>query len=336
MTNPAIVFVGQNQLELRDEPLQPLQPNQVRVQATASLISTGTEMICYGRKFAPGTHWDEWVKYPFSPGYSLAGRVTEVGAEVSTLHEGDRVAVRTAHRKFSTTTEDQCIPIPDGVSDEDATWFGLGKIVQVGVRRAQHALGDAVVVIGLGLLGQLVVQYTRLMGARQVIAVDTAEPRLRLAAAHGATLTLALPVNEARDAVFQATDGLGADVVYDVTGHPAVFAGALPLARNFGKIVLLGDAGNPSEQRLTSDLIRRGLTITSAHDIYPPSEPTPENYWTSRHIQQLFLTYVERGDLRVSDLVTHRYVPADAEKAYAMLDTDRMNAMGVLFDWRNA
>ena len=65
-------------------------------------------------------------------------------------------------------------PIPRGVTDEDATWFGLAKIAQNGVRRAEHRLGESVAVIGLGPVGQLVVQYLRLLGARHVIAIDLA------------------------------------------------------------------------------------------------------------------------------------------------------------------
>jgi len=57
-------------------------------------------------------------------------------------------------------------------------------------------MGDVVVVIGLGLLGQLVVQYCRLMGASEIIAIDTAAMRLDMAAAHGATRTLKMSAAE--------------------------------------------------------------------------------------------------------------------------------------------
>lgn len=137
--------------------------------------------------------------------------------------------------------------------------MGLGKITQVGVRAAQHVLGDTVVVIGLGLLGQLVVQYARLSGASEVIGIDTAPRRLEMAASHGATHTLNMTAEKAREAVFDLTGGRGADVVYDITGHPAVFATALPLARRFGTVVLLGDAGSPNLQTLTGDVVTRGL-----------------------------------------------------------------------------
>ncbi len=108
--------------------------------------------------------------------------------------------------------------------------MGLGKITQVGVRAAEHKMGDVVVVVGLGLLGQLVTQYTRLLGASEVIAIDTSAKRLEFASMHGATATLKMTAAEALDHVKKLSNGQGADVVYEITGHPAVFATAFLVA----------------------------------------------------------------------------------------------------------
>jgi NADPH:quinone reductase-like Zn-dependent oxidoreductase len=85
LKNPTITFTGQNRVEVRDEPVPSPGPNRVVVEAARSLVSTGTEMICLQRNFAPSTHWDNWVKYPFYPGYSMAGRVVEAGEGVQGL-----------------------------------------------------------------------------------------------------------------------------------------------------------------------------------------------------------------------------------------------------------
>jgi threonine dehydrogenase-like Zn-dependent dehydrogenase len=171
------------------------------------------------------------------------------------------------------------------------------------------------------------------MGAREVIAIDTAPARLEIAAAHGATRTLELPVSEARAEVARLTDDRGADVVYDVTGHAAVLSAALPLVRRFGKLLLLGDTGTPSEQRLTPDVVTRGLRIIGAHDNNPPATATDHAWWTHPHMARLFFTYVERGQMQVADLVTHRFQPEDAASAYDFLTRDRAAAMGVVFEW---
>jgi 2-desacetyl-2-hydroxyethyl bacteriochlorophyllide A dehydrogenase len=342
--------IFKEKVELHDEPMPRPGPRQLLVQLTRTLISTGTEGIVFTRNFGPGTHWDSWVKYPFFPGYLSAGRVVEVGSDVTGWNIGDRVASRSNHTSHALvdvagtsagshageaafTPWNIPVRIPDAVPDEDACWMGLGKIVQVGFRRAEHVLGDSVVVVGLGLLGQLVVQYARLSGAENIIAIDTAPARLKMAAAHGATHTLEMTAGDALPEVERITAGRRADVVYDVTGHPAVLAAALPLARRFGLLMLLGDAGTPSLQTLTPDIITRGVRIQGAHDSFPPVLPTNETRWSALQMFELFLTYLARGQMRVGDLITHHYKPAQAAEAYAMLQKERLTAMGVEFDW---
>lgn len=331
-----IVFTGREALELRREPVAEPGPGQLLVETRRTLISTGTELICFTRSFAEGTHWHQWVTYPFYPGYSSAGRVAAVGEGVEGFRVGDRVATRTSHRQRYVVDAARAARIPGDVSDEDATWFGLANIVQIGVRKAEHALGDTVAIIGAGLLGQLATQYTRLMGAREVIVIDTAPKRLEMAAAHGATRTLCLSATDALPEVASLTGGRLADVVYDITGHAAVFPHALRLARRFGTVVLLGDTGSPGEQRLTSDVITRGLRIVGAHDGHPPAVSTDHAYWSHAKMTELFFTYLQRGDMRVSDLVTHRFAPQEAAEVYALLARDRSGVMGVTFDFSAA
>lgn len=344
-----IVFTGKDQVEVRRESVAPLESGQILVESKCSLISTGTEGIVLGRKFAPGTHWDNWVKYPFSPGYNNAGVVIEVAPDVNHWKPGDRIASRTSHSQFnlrhvgtsglqgpSVNESGRTSPIPDGVSDEEASWFGMACIAQVGVRGAQHKLGDAVVIVGMGLVGQLVLQYVRALGASEIIVIDTAEPRLEMARSHGATHTLNRGAGDAHDAVFDLTGNRGADVVYDVTGHPSVFSPALGLARRFGTLLLLGDAGTPSEQRLTGDVVTRGVRIVGVHDGHIASRETDHDKWTHEAMTDLFFTFLQRDQMRVRDLITHRFAPQDAPAAYHLLQTDRSAAMGVVFDWSQA
>jgi 2-desacetyl-2-hydroxyethyl bacteriochlorophyllide A dehydrogenase len=335
MLSRNIVFTGKDQVEFIKEVVQGPGSGEVMLKARKTLISTGTEGICLSRLFEPGSHWDRWVTYPFSPGYLLVGEVVAVGPDVDQIHVGDRFGVRRPHREFVTVSTSDLFPVPDGIADEDAPWFGLATIVQNGVRRAEHKLGEVVVVIGLGLLGQLTVQYTRLLGARGIIAVDVSKKRLEMAQAHGGGATIILPkgVEEARESILDMTEGAGADVVYDITGSPRVFGSALALLRRFGRLVLLGDTGSPSAQHLTGDVVTKGLSILGAHDSNPPAQSTDHAYWSHQRMADLFYTYVLREDMRVTDLITHRYSPADAPEAYRMLREERASAMGVLFDW---
>lgn len=333
MQSLCIMFTGKDKVELVWEEVPPIGKGQVLVRARKSLISTGTECICLGHLFEEGTHWDRWVKYPFPPGYSMVGVVEQVGEDVTQVKPGDRVVFQRSHRQWHVVETKALTLVPDAVSDEDASWFALAMIAQNAVRAAQHQMGDNVVVIGAGLLGQLTVQYLRLQGAAQIIVVDPAEPRLKMAQAHGATTVIAKKVEHAREEILALTEGKGAEVVYDVTGIASVFAPAITLLRRFGKLILLGDTGEPSQQYLTGDVITKGLRIIGTHASNPPEVSTDRAPWTQSEMYKLFFTYVARGDMRVNDLITHRYTPHEAPQAYYMLRHDRSAAMGVVFDW---
>lgn len=328
-----IYFLAKDTVAIQRQTVPEAGPGEILVRLQYSLISTGTECICLQRNFAPGTHWDKWVQYPYRPGYSAAGRVEAVASDVNSLAVGDRVAIPVKHGQYAVLATDRAVKIPDTVSNEAAAWFTLAGIAQNAVRRAEHCLGDDVVVIGAGLLGQLVTQFVRLLGAKRVIVIDTAPARLAMAAAHGATHTLPITSDNAEEAVASLTEGRLADVVYDITGNAAVLPTTFPLARRFGKVLLLGDTGSPSDQRLTGDVIRRGVTLVGAHSTNPPPTASDYAHWTHEHMTQLFFTYLERGDMQVEGLITHHYDPRKAADAYAMLTTDRSLAMGVLFDW---
>src|SRR4051794_1490295 len=101
-----------------------------------------------------------------------------------------------------------------------------------------------------------------------------------MARSHGATTTLAMGAADARDDVLRLTEGLGLTAIYDVSGASAVLPAALRLLRRFGRLVLLGDTGTPTDQRLTSDVITKGLRIIGAHDNNPPAESSEHAYWS--------------------------------------------------------
>jgi len=307
-------------------------PNQITVQTIVSLISTGTESWCYMGDFDADTGWAGWVKYPFYPGYSNVGRVIKVGKGVEDFAEGDRVNSGIPHRQFATIgTDSNVVKLPDYAADEEATWCTLSSTTQTAVRRAEHVMGDIAAVIGLGPLGQLVTQYLRVIGLREVLVIDTVQMRLDQALAHGATQGFCGSAGDAGPFVKEHTEGQGADVVYDVTGHYAVFPLALKLARDFGKLILLGDTPHPSRQHLTHDVLTRQVNVVGTHNA---KLPAAHAYWTRPRQILLFLQYIQRGQMRVSDLITHRFQPSDAAEVYAMLQEDRASTMGILFDWR--
>ena len=90
-----------------------------------------------------------------------------------------------------------------------------GCITQTCARRSELHLGENVGIIGLGMLGQMITQYIRMMGAGDIIAIDMNASRLEMARKHGADHTICLPADQAIGEVRRLTEGRMLDVVYD-------------------------------------------------------------------------------------------------------------------------
>lgn len=324
-----IVFTEREQVAVREEPVGPVGPDEVLCRARKSLISTGTETLCLRGVFDVDTLWADWVRYPFLPGYSMAAEIVKTGENVTGWKPGDRVYVGESHRQYFVTAASNLKLIPAAISDEEAAWFSLANTTQLGVRRAGLELGESVGVIGLGLLGQLVVQYLRLSGCRHVVAIDPAEARLKLARQFGATHGLAMDAGSAREEVNHITDGRMLDVVFDITGHPAVLALATRLAGRLGRVVLLGDSTVPSQQVLGPKVVANSISVLGTH----ASLVRGFQGWDGSRMESLFFDYLVSGRMDVKSLITHRHSPADAVRVYEGLLRDRSSALGVILDW---
>jgi len=322
-----LVFPAKQQVLI--EAFDPGKPakDQVLIRTQLSLMSTGTENICYNRLFDPGTHWDNWVKYPFYPGYTSVGIIEAVGDGVTTRKVGDRVAFRQGHRSHAVEQEAACYPIPDGIPFEYAVWFSLAKICFMGARAADYRLGDSAMIIGAGPIGQMSIRWANAAGATPIIVVDPAKNRLPLAQAGGAIAVITAPITEAREEILKAGNRKLPKIIIDSTGNSAVFSAALGLAADRGKVVVLGDTGSPASQSLTLDVITRGITIVGAHDCHNTAE------WHDATILQLFFSLAASGRFNLEGLTSHVFAPEDCAEAYLTANRDRSSTMGLIFDW---
>lgn len=336
LTSLDVVFPRPREVAVVETPVAPPGPGEVRCAALTSLVSTGTESFCLAGEFDPGTFWAEWVSYPFAPGYSMTSRVVEVGPDVVGVAVGDRVATSTPHSSAFVVAAAECVVVPEAITAEEACWASLACTTQLGVRRADLQLGESVAVVGLGVLGQLVVQYLHLMGARRVIAIDPTQSRLTLARAGGATHTIAADVTAAREQVVEITGGAMVDVAFDITGHPAVLAPTTELVRPLGRVVLLGDTPTPSRQPLGPRVVGESVSILGVHASAAPAVPSLRDPWTLAAMTDLFFDLVAGGRMDVDALVSHRFVPQQAPDLYEALRADRSSFLGVLLDWSSS
>jgi 2-desacetyl-2-hydroxyethyl bacteriochlorophyllide A dehydrogenase len=322
-----LVFPAKQQVLI--EEFDPGKPStgQVLVRTQLSLMSTGTENIVYNRLFDPGTHWDNWVKYPFYPGYTSVGIVEALGEGVTMVKAGDRVAFRCPHRSHAVVDEASCYPIPDELSFEQAVWFALAKITFIGAKAADYRLGDTALVIGAGPIGQMSIRWAAAAGLNPIIAIDTAKSRMPLAQVGGATDVITAPITEAREALQRIGNGRLPKFVIDSTGNAAVFSAALGLVADRGKVLIMGDTGSPASQTLTTDVIMRGITIVGAHDNHNTAE------WHEATIVRLFYSLVASGRFSLEGLTSHVFAPGQCAEAYLTANRDRSSTMGLIFDW---
>jgi threonine dehydrogenase-like Zn-dependent dehydrogenase len=267
----------------------------------------------------------------------MVARVLEPGPGVTSVQPGDRVISATPHCQHFLLREAEAWRVPEGPSDIEAAWARLAATTQLGARRAEVQFGESVAVVGAGTLGQLVVvQYMALSGARRVIAIDLDERRVAVASAHGATHGITEDVAEVRPLVAELTEGRMLDVVFDVTGNPAVLASAVGLLRKFGRLVLLGDTPTPSQQPLGPGVVSNSLSILGIHGSGHPASWSEFAPWSRPEMYDLFFDYLRRGAMRVSDLVTHRFSPGQASEAYRLLQERPCPALGAVFEWDDA
>src|SRR5207249_6302874 len=137
----------------------------------------------------------------------------------------------------------------------------------------------------------------------------------------------------ASEAVRELTQGKMADVVYDVSGNPAVLGAAARLVRKFGKIVLLGDVAWPSKQCLSGNVLWNGLQLIGAHDDNLPAVPSADNWWTHKNLAQLFFSLIADKRIRVSHLISHHFEVERAPEAYDFLLQDRNRSLGVMLTY---
>jgi len=271
------------------------------------------------------------LEMPLPLGYSSAGTVLGLGANVEGFRPGDRVACAGAgwanHAEIVVVPHQLCALLPAGVSMESGAFGMLGAIALHGVRRARVGLGDVCVVLGLGLVGQLTVQLLRSAGCR-VVAHDPAPDRVALAERLGADSAAADP-DAVRTSTLEASGGIGADAVIITastsSNGPVEFAGEL--ARVRGTIVMVGVTGMEIPRRT---FWKKELAFVLSRASGPGAEEDryerrgvayPPGYvrWTAGRNLAAFLAEVARGTVRTEPLVTHRFPIDRAGDAYAII-----------------
>ncbi|MBO8199994.1 bi-domain-containing oxidoreductase [Streptomyces smyrnaeus] len=361
------------ELALLDVPVPGCKPGGVLVRSAYSLISTGTELMkvseagmsmvgkarsrpdqvakvvqSVATNGVPATYRKVMGKLDsYTPlGYSLCGVVEQVGTGIEDVKVGDFVACagneHALHAELNWVPENLYTPVPDGLAPRHAAFGTVGSIALQGVRRGEPQLGDVALVIGLGLIGQLVVQLLAASGVR-VVGVDPDPVRCELAERLGAAACGDPSSAAVEAAVAELTGGLGVDHVYLAAGgadnQPVELAARM--SRDRGRVV---DIGKCRLDLPWNAYYEKELDVRFSRS-YGPGRYDPEyelegrDYpigyvrWTERRNLACFLDLLARGSVDVDPLVSHIAAFDDAVETYQRLKDGDLKAVAVLFSY---
>ena len=233
---------GFGNIVLEEVPMPPVGPLEVRVRSKVSLISRGSEIL---RRYM-----QEEAINPAIMGYSLSGVVDAVGSEAAQRFQpGDRVMAVAPHAQYVVQPVDSNMgprvwPLPDDISFEEATFLPLAKSGVTWSQTPGIRPGHTVVIMGQGLVGNLV--YCKVPGqhlCEQLIVVDAIAKRCQLALEFGADHAIDVTETDPVERVMELTDGRGADIVFEcVGGAPGLksFAQAQQMVCDGGTLHLIG------------------------------------------------------------------------------------------------
>ena len=334
MESRAVVFTAPRSavLEKRTVSESGLGEKEFLLRARYSLISAGTETACYRGSEA-------WFRMPGIPGYSTVGEVLAVGAGVTDLVPGDLVFCRGNHQEVQIYSEkgNYC-RLPQGIDLRYAPFARMFAISFTSTRVSGIELGDDVLVVGQGLIGNAAAQLAQLQGAN-VAVMDLSEERLELARRCGIRHTLnSGAAADMTEAVRGCFDGRKPAVVIDATGVPAVIDKAIDYVAVGGKMILLGsprgifsaDVGH-FQAHIHKFPFR--VSVTGAHEQTYPAKADPYVKHSCERNERICLELIRDGRLAVEPLLTHVIAPEEAPEIYARLDKGDASLVGVIYDW---
>jgi len=260
--------------------------------------------------------------YPIIPGHEWSAEVMEVGSKVSKLKAGDRVvgecvigqehfgfSISGAMAEFFIAKADWLHKLPENVSWTQGALvepFSCGYYATV--RAENMDASDTVAVFGAGPIGLGVIAAAAAKGAR-VIAIEPSADRAKIAQSLGAEIVIDPIRQNTKDAVMDATKGVGATVVIEASGRPEAMAQTLEVAAFHARVVIIGiSVGGKAETEMgliqSKELQVRG--IIGSPGVWPET-----------------IRFLSRTNLDLSKLVTSTFDISDADKAYQKVLTDK-------------
>ena len=316
------IAVERNKVEIKSYKLPEPSSDHVHVRTLYSLVSQGTELSTIRGAIARfSKSWSEDLRlfganddgpktFPVSLGYSCVGRVERTGSAVTGLKPGDIVWLDRPHQEEHLVPESEailglCVP---GVDPRRYTFRVLTKVALAAVHDAHPFLGSSVAVVGLGIIGQIVVDLLLASGVTNIFAVDTSNTRLKMAEQANVHCINA----SATDAglAIKRHFGKGVDMAIEVSGTYQGLSTAIRSVGVGGRVITVSTyTGSPEELNLGEEYHRNRVELISSMSVNGcPHRGYPQ--WDAARLLETTRYILDTGVVRPERLITD-VVPLD-------------------------
>lgn len=282
----------------------------------------------------------------FPMGYSAAGTVIDVGANVKGFKAGDHVACAgvgfASHAEIISVPEKLTVLFPPNVTSKEASTVTLGAIALQGVRRANPTIGETFVVFGLGILGQITAQLLKANGCR-VIGIDLLENRLKLASDLGMHFGINAQIKDKINDVKRIHGSQGVDGVI-ITASSAtdqIISDSFQMCRKKGRVVLVGDVGLRLKR---GDFYKNEIDFLISTSYGPgrydnsyelDANDYPLGYvrWTENRNMQAYIGLISNKNIQITPLISNIFPLHEAAQAFASFRDSNSNAIINLLEY---
>jgi len=319
----SLYFTAPGQVSVREEEMPGLNPGQMLVQTMLSAISPGTEMLIYRGQFPQGLALDESISalagefhYPLKYGYAVVGKVIEGAAESDASWLNRLVFAFHPHESHFVAAPEELIPIPDGISPEDAVFLPNMETAVNFVMDGKPLIGERVVVLGQGIVGLLTTSLLAQFPLEALITLDHFPLRRKTSLELGAHHSLD-PSNASTQEQLQSYLPGGADLVFELSGSPDALDEAIALAGFGGRVVIGSWYG---EKRASLDLggrfHRNRLHLVSSQ--VSTLAPELSGRWTKE--RRFDVAWESLRKVKPSRFITQHFQFQQAAQAYQLID----------------
>ena len=328
---------------LWDTPIPNPGPGEILIKNHYSVVSSGTELAAIEvantsvtdklqnssniekgldllKKEGFGAVWNAVFPknlLPLQLGYSSAGEVVKVGQGVSAYHVGDKVVSNGGHAEYVVVSENLCSRIDENTDIKEAAFTVLGSIALHGLRLSETSLGSKVVVVGLGVIGQLVCRLAEAQGS-EVIGIDPDTERTK----YGDNF-----FTSADDVELKDVDTV---IITAATSSNEPIELATKIARNKAKIVVIGDIPLNISR---NDFYYKELELVVSKSYGPGrydkqyealGNDYPIEYvrWTENRNFEAFTKLLSQKQIHLLDLVSEEIAFEDAPSVYEKFEDE--------------